>query len=299
MQTVKIASRKSILALAQTGIVIDMLKTKYKDTKFEIITVDTKGDMNLDTKLSEIGSKGLFTFEIEQMLLNKTVDMAVHSLKDMPTQFDDNLEISAYIKRHSHKDIIIFNNGYNSITALPENAKIGTSSIRREIQLKKVNPSFNICSIRGNIHTRLKKMKDENFDAIILAKAGFERLNMLNDIKYQELPFISAVGQGCICVESHKNNTKISDMLVFLNDEKTKNCVIQEREFLRYIGGSCHTPIGAYCSFNKNSYEIEGFVATKDSNKFLYQKIRDENFENLGYKLYNKLINMGADKILY
>lgn len=276
MQTIKIASRKSVLALKQTQIVIDKLKEKYDDINFEIIKVDTTGDTNLENKLSEIGTKGLFTYEIEQMLLNGSCDMAVHSLKDMPTEFGQNLEIGAYLKRECNKDIIVFSKDYKKLQDLPQNAKIGTSSIRREMQLKNINPRFNICNIRGNIHTRLKKMKDENFDAIILAKVGLKRLDMLDNLSYQELDFVSAVGQGCICVEVCTDNKKISDMLKYLNDEQTQICVENERRFLHSIGGSCHTPIGAYCYKEDNSYIMSAYILDKNG-KHVYKTIQGDN----------------------
>ena len=245
MQTVRIAGRKSKLALIQTQKVIDLLKQKYKDVNFEIVTVETLGDKNLKEKLSEIGTKGLFTFEIEQMLLNGSVDMAVHSLKDMPTDFIRDLKIGAYIKRESNKDVIVFNKDYKSVKELPKNAKIGTSSLRRELQIKKLGKDFEVANIRGNIHTRLKRMREENFDAIILAKVALTRLNLQDELVFEELPFISAAGQGCICVQVKKDNKKIEKMLEFLNDVETQKCVTAEREFLHTIGGGCHTPVGA------------------------------------------------------
>ena len=245
MQTVRIAGRKSKLALIQTQRVIDLLKQKYKDVNFEIVTVETLGDKNLKEKLSEIGTKGLFTFEIEQMLLNGSVDMAVHSLKDMPTDFIRDLKIGAYIKRESNKDVIVFNKDYKSVKELPKNAKIGTSSLRRELQIKKLGKDFEVANIRGNIHTRLKRMKEENFDAIILAKVALTRLNLQDELVFEELPFISAAGQGCICVQVKKDNKKIEKMLEFLNDEETQSCVMAEREFFahyrRWLSHSCRS----------------------------------------------------------
>lgn len=298
MESIKIASRKSILAIAQTDIVINLLKDVYPDLNFEIVTIDTKGDKNLDTQLSQIGSKGLFTFEIEQLLLDNSVDMAVHSLKDMPTEFERGLSIGAYIKRHSPKDIIIFSKNYKDIQDLPPNAKIGTSSLRRQAQLKRINEHFEVCSIRGNIHTRLKKMKEQNFDAIILAKAGLERLDMLKDVCYQELDFIPASAQGCICVQINSKNEYIKSMLESINDEDTKSCVCAERDFLHSLGGSCQTPIGAYCEKIDDLYYLEGFVSNLDAKEFIYDKISLKNADMIGKTLSQILISKGADKLL-
>lgn len=298
MQIIRIASRKSKLAIRQTQIVIDLIKEKYTDVEFQIIKVETLGDKNLEDKLSKIGTKGLFTFEIENMLLNGSVDMAVHSLKDMPTDFIQDLEIGAYIKRKSHEDIIIFNKDYKKLSDLPNNAKIGTSSLRREAQIRRINQKFNICNIRGNIHTRLKKMVDEDFDAIILAKAGLERLGMLCSVSYQDLPFISAVGQGCICVEVKKNNQKIKEMLEFLNDEETMACVKSERDFLKTMGGGCHIPMGAYCEKVRDKYKISAFVSSDDGKKYISDEIVSETTDNIGNILAKKLISKGADKLL-
>jgi hydroxymethylbilane synthase len=289
MQTIKIASRKSVLALKQTQIVIDKLQEKYKNINFEIVKVDTLGDKNLEHRLSDIGTKGLFTYEIEQMLINGYCDMAVHSLKDMPTEFENNLELGAYLKRQSNKDIIIFSKDYTKIEDLPKNAKIGTSSIRREMQLKNINPNFNICNIRGNIQTRLQKMIDENFDAIILAKVGMQRLNILNNFSYQELDFVSAVGQGCICVQVCKDNNKIRDMLYYLNDKDTQICVENERKFLHSIGGSCHTPIGAYCYKKDNTYIMTAYILDKNG-KNIYKSITADS--NVWEQMVQSLKNM-------
>lgn len=290
MEIIKIASRKSILALKQTQIVIDKLKEKYKDTAFEVVKIDTTGDKNLDNKLSQIGSKGLFTYEIEQMILDGSVDMAVHSLKDMPTEFEDGLEIGAYLKRQSNKDIIIFNKGYKKMEDLPQNAKIGTSSIRREMQLKNINPNFNICNIRGNIQTRLRKMIEEEFDAIILAKVGIQRLDMLDELAYEELSFVSAVGQGCICVQVREKNNKIKEMLQFLDDEETRTCVENERQFLHSIGGGCHMPVGAYCYKKDDRYFMDGYVSDLFGNG-VYHTIESDDCKGLGIRLADIMKN--------
>lgn len=297
MQTVKIAGRKSKLAVIQTQSVIDLLKQKYKDVNFEIVKVETLGDKNLKEKLSEIGTKGLFTFEIEQMLLNGSVDMAVHSLKDMPTDFIQDLKIGAYIKRDSNKDVIVFNKDYKSVKDLPTNAKIGTSSLRREVQIKKIGKDFEVANIRGNIHTRLQKMKEENFDAIILAKSALTRLNLQNKLLFEELPFVSAAGQGCICVQVKKDNDKIEKMLDFLNDVETQNCVMAEREFLHTIGGGCHTPVGAYCQKVGQFYHIDAFVSSLDGKRYLSCEMKSKDSSNLGKKSAENLISKGANEI--
>lgn len=279
MKKLKIASRKSILALKQTQIVIDKIKEKYSDIEIEIVKVETKGDKNLENKLSQIGSKGLFTEEIERMLIDKSVDMAVHSLKDMPTYLDEKLKIGAYIKRDSHKDIIIFNKNYKKIEDLPKNAKIGTSSTRREQQLKEINPHLEISNIRGNIHTRIKKMIDEKFDAIILAKAGLQRLDMLKNVCYQDLKIVSAVGQGCICVEVCANN-EINEILEYLNDEETMNCVNEERSFLSQMGGGCHEPMGAYCYKEDDIYKMVAYYS--DGKNSIKKNVTRKSYVGMG-----------------
>ena len=210
-KVVKVGTRDSILAMWQTQFVVDELKKVTDEYEFEIISLKTKGDKILDVALAKIGDKGLFTKELEVGLLAGEIDFAVHSMKDMPTALPEGLQISSMLKRHNPADAFV-SDKYNSFMELPEGAKVGTSSLRRRAQLLHARPDLDIHDLRGNVQTRMRKMREENFDGIILAAAGLERLEMFGDIK-EELSYdicLPAVSQGVIGVETRENDEEIT-----------------------------------------------------------------------------------------
>lgn len=219
----------------------------------------TKGDKILDAPLSKIGGKGLFTKEIENAILNGEVDIAVHSLKDMPTELPQNLEIAVITKRLDSGDAFV-SDKYESFEKLPKNAKIGTSSLRRKAQLLHIREDLQVFDLRGNVETRLKKMKDENFDAVILAVAGLKRLGFKDKIKeiISKDLMLPAVGQGALAVETRKNDGEIKEIIGFLNDNETKIATSAERAFLKRVEGGCQVPVGVYGRSFRRLFEVVG-----------------------------------------
>ena len=242
-----IGTRSSKLALWQADYIMERLQQQYPDVEIEKCLMTTKGDKILDAPLAKIGGKGLFTKELETAMLEGEIDIAVHSLKDMPVVVPEGLVITAITERENPGDALV-SNKYNSFAELPEGAKIGTSSLRRKAQLLHARPDFNIQDLRGNVNTRLQKLESENFDAIILAAAGLKRLGFSDRIK-EELPktmCLPAVGQGALAVETREDDTELREMLAFLDDKETRACTITERAFLAAVEGGCQVPVGVY-----------------------------------------------------
>lgn len=245
---IKIGTRGSKLAVIQAMEAKELLLSYFPDLDIEIVTIKTSGDKNANVALSNIGGKGLFTLEIEDALLFKNIDIAVHSLKDVPAFFAQGLIIPCVLKRCSPYDAFI-SHKYQNILSLPYSATVATSAIRRKVQLEKLRPDLNIVPMRGNVTTRLEK--SEQFDGIILAEAGLIRLQKRNVIK-EVLPakkMLPSVGQGTICLQCSEDNTKIIEMLKTVNHEKTFMQIKAERSFMRTINGSCFTPLAALAEY--------------------------------------------------
>lgn len=305
-----IATRESRLALWQTNFVRDCLQKLNSNLQINILGMTTQGDKILDKPLSKIGGKGLFIKELETALLNQQADFAVHSMKDVPMEIPDGFALAAVMQREIPFDALVLgkNSQYKTLQDLPENAVIGTSSVRREAILRKNFPHLQIKSLRGNLDTRLRKLDSGEFDAIILAAAGLKRLG-LSDRICQILPpeiFISAPGQGALGVEILADNQNILQILENLNDTKTQLCVTAEREFSKQLGGSCQIPLGAYATFDdhQQNISISGFIASVDGKTFLQHQIKNQQIttpqqaKNLGKQLAENLLNQGANKIL-
>lgn len=298
---IRVGSRRSNLAMWQSEYVIDLLKEEYPEYTFELIPISTKGDKMLDVALSKIGDKGLFTKELEVALLENRIDFAVHSMKDIPTALPEGLAISAITKRHDASDVLISKNKV-SFEDLPKGAKVGTSSLRRRAQILNRRPDLNLQDIRGNINTRLKKMEDENFDAIILAAAGAERLGW-HDIITEKLDFnltLPAVGQGALGIETRENDEDIFKLLSTINHSETNSCVSAERALLRYLEGGCQIPIGAHGKIENNKLYLEAMVASLDGKIMIRGNIEGEikDATELGIALAKELKEKGAVKIL-
>lgn len=301
MRNIIVGSRKSKLALTQTNWVIQQLKDKGAPFTFEIKEVVTKGDVILDVTLSKVGGKGLFVKEIEQEMLDKEIDMAVHSMKDMPALLPEGLMVGCTPKRVDPRDVLISKDG-STFEQLKKDAIIGTSSLRRAAQLLSVRPDIEIKWIRGNVDTRLRKLKDEDYDAIILAAAGLERLGLGAEVITEFLPTdvcVPAVGQGCLSIECRENDTELIEVLRLLHDEYTGKTVEAERVFLHGLEGGCQIPIAGYAILNEeNQIQLTALVASKDGKTILKEVIVGNTPVEVGEEAVRKLIARGAKELI-
>jgi len=297
-----IGSRGSELALWQANFVKKELEKKNKNLSVEIKVINTKGDKILDVALSKIGDKGLFTKELESELLKGSIDIAVHSLKDLQTQIPKGLVLAAVTKRHPVQDVLIARKKGITINSLPEGAIVATGSLRRRSQLLHLRPDVKIEELRGNVQTRIRKFKESNWDAIILARAGVERLKLNKYISsvISTQHILPAVGQGALGIETRKNNTIAIKALKKIHNEKTFIAISAEREFLKKLEGGCQVPIGAYGVVKSNKLILDGIVGSIDGSVTFRKKIIGsiKNPEKLGRKLASQLLKAGASEIL-
>jgi len=281
--------------------VVHLMRLFDPSLEIEIVPITTKGDRILDVALPKVGDKGLFTKEIEEALLKGDIDMAVHSLKDMPTELPKGLTLAAYTMRDYPFDALISREG-RKLKELPKGAVVGTSSLRRRAQIKKVRPDLEVRDIRGNVDTRLRKLEEGQYDAIVLAQSSLERLGLEKQISEVLDYFIPAVGQGIIAVETRADDGGLIDFLrESVNDISSEAEAKAEREFLRTLGGGCHVPAGALAVVNPDgSLFIKGFVSDPEGEHFFEAQHEGhaEYAERAGYELAQKLFKMGADKIL-
>ena len=270
-----VGTRGSKLALVQTNWVVDELKKANPEIEFEVKIIKTKGDLVTHLPLHKIGDKGLFTKEIEQQLLDKEIDLAIHSMKDMPSSLPEGLKFASIPKREDPRDVLVLKEGYNDINDLPKGAKIGTGSKRRTYQLLKYRPDLEIVPIRGNIDTRIRKIEDENLDGIVLAAAGLNRAGLNHHISYH-LPvdiMIPAPAQGALAIEIRDNDLEIENLINCLKDEETEIQVAAERGFLDGVNGSCHIPMGAYCIVDDEKIKLTGLFGDEDGKKLIIKSI--------------------------
>ncbi|MDN4072712.1 hydroxymethylbilane synthase [Fictibacillus terranigra] len=301
MRKIIVGSRRSKLAITQTNWFIDQLKALGLPFEFEVKEIVTKGDVILDVTLSKVGGKGLFVKEIEQALLDKEIDMAVHSMKDMPSVLPDGLIIGCTPKRVDPRDAFI-SEKYKSLEELPSGSIVGTSSLRRAAQLLHVRPDLEIKSIRGNIDTRLGKLKSGEFDAIILAAAGLERMGWSADTVTEYLPVslsLPAVGQGSLSIECREEDAELRELLQHLNDEDTYRTVMAERAFLHTLEGGCQVPIAAYAEKTEGQeISLTGLVGTPDGKTVIKEQAVSDDPNMLGVALAVRLQEKGALEIL-
>ena len=284
-----VGTRGSKLALIQTNWVIDKLKERYPEIEFETKIIKTKGDLIQNVSLDKIGDKGLFVKEIEQQLIDNKIDMAVHSMKDMPSSLPEGLKFASIPKREDARDVLVLKDGYSSINDLPIGSKIATGSKRRKYQLLKHRPDLNIVPIRGNIDTRIKKIVDENLDGVVLAAAGLLRAGLEHKISYY-IPkdiMIPAPAQGALAIEIRENSTNIEEIVKSLKDIETEIQVEAERGFLDGINGSCHIPIGAYCNVEGENITLTGLYGDEEGNNLITKTIEGKAFQarELGLEL--------------
>lgn len=297
-----LGTRGSELALWQANFIKKQLEKLHKNLFVELKIIKTKGDKVLDVALSKIGDKSLFTKEIENELLDRKIDFAVHSLKDLQTQIPDGLKLAAVIKRHNVEDVLISRKKGTTIYSLPENAKVATGSLRRRSQLLHLRPDIQIFELRGNVPSRIEKFLNSDWDAIILARAGVERLRLTKYIS-SYIPtelFLPAVGQGALAIETQERNYSAIELLQSIHDENSFIATTAERSLLRSLEGGCQVPIGALAEVKNNGLYLDAFVGTLDGTISYRKKIRGSKLfpEKLGKQLAKDLLNAGARKIL-
>ncbi len=299
LKIIRIGTRNSQLARWQAEWVKSQLTNFYPHLQFELVPMKTKGDKILDVPLSKIGDKGLFTKELEQGLLADELDMAVHSLKDMPTLLPIGLTISTFCEREEPRDVFLSKNGI-PLEDLPTGAIIGTSSLRRKSQLKHYRPDFDFMDLRGNLQTRWKKLTESNMDGIVLAAAGVKRLGWEDRITQilSENMMLSAVGQGSIAIEIVEQRTDIQELLSRLNHFETEQAVRAERALMRKLEGGCQVPIGALAQVVNGQIILRGMVASLDGVRLIKAEAIGTDPEAVGIEVANRLVAQGATSIL-
>lgn len=300
-KTIRIGTRGSQLALYQAKKVKATLENIFPDLQVDLKIIKTKGDKILDVALSKIGDKGLFTKEIENELLDGSVDLAVHSLKDLPTKLPEGLKLGAVLERGEFRDALVSLNG-KKIADLKAGDVVATSSLRRIAGLLKINNQIVIKDIRGNVNSRLKKMEDGYCDAMIMAAAGLQRLGLekyITEIIDPEL-LMPAVSQGAIAIETRLNDPEIDLLMAKLNHSETWNTIVAERAFLAHLEGGCQVPLGCYSRIENGVLNMSGFVASVDGKQYIREDISGDltKGEEIGVQLGEKMLKKGAFEIL-
>ncbi len=301
MDKVVVGSRTSNLALTQTKWVIERLKQLQLPIEYEVKEIMTKGDRILDVMLSKVGGKGLFVKELELAMLNGEIDLAVHSMKDMPAELPEGLMIASIPERADHRDAFISNH-YDSLDSMPSGAIVGTSSLRRSTQVLAKRPDLKIKWIRGNIETRLRKLNEGEYDAILLAVAGLQRMGWTDEVVTEYLSVedcLPAVGQGALAIQCRESDEKMRELLLKLNDAETSRTVSAERAFLHRLEGGCQVPIAAYSEVvDKDTVRLTGLVGEPDGSVIISDTLKGQEPEQLGKMLADDLMRRGAKEIL-
>ena len=300
-EIIRIGTRSSALALWQANYVADTLRKHYPQCKVELVHHSTKGDRILEKPLAEIGGKSLFTEELEASMRDGSIDLAVHSLKDMPTELPEDLVLGAITERETPCDALV-SPKYKTLDQLPQGAKVGTSSLRRQAQLLNQRPDLQISVLRGNVQTRLNKLETENFDAIVLAEAGLKRLGLESVITqtFTSDEMIPAVGQGALGIECRKDDAEMLDMLSVLHDENTMWATRGERSFLRQLEGGCQVPMGVYGTIYKGQLTLKAIIASLDGKNCFEGELSGpkEKADMLGRNLAKALYEEGGKAII-
>ena len=297
MATLRIGSRGSQLALWQANHISALLRERGHQVELEIIK--TTGDKILDVALAKVGTKGMFTKEIEEALAAGKVDLAVHSLKDLPTELPEGFELAAVTTRENPRDVFL-SVKYDSIDALPRGARVGTSSLRRQAQIKAKRPDLDIHPLRGNVDTRVRKLEQGEYDAIILAAAGLNRLGKTQHIK-QVIPehlMCPAAGQGALGIEIRKGDARMRQLLTFLDDRDARATTTAERALLNELGGGCQVPIGAFAEVKNGVVHLTAICARPDGSEVLRETQSGNEPAHLGETVGKTLLKRGADRIL-
>jgi hydroxymethylbilane synthase len=297
MTLLRLGTRKSKLALWQANFVKEKLEAL--GCKVELVPITTTGDKILDAPLAKIGGKGLFVKEIENALLAGEIDLAVHSLKDVPMIIPEGLTLSAITEREEPYDVLISRNG-KKLEELPFGAVVGTSSLRRQVQIKRRRRDLKVEILRGNVDTRLRKLKEGLYDAIVLAYAGVKRMGLSGEISQVLEDFIPAVGQGSLAIETRAEDERVIDFVKVLNHEESWLRAVCERAFLRELQGGCQVPIGAYAWIEGGRIKIKGFISDLEGERFLegYEEGSSQEAEEVGRRLAQRLLREGGEEIL-
>lgn len=301
LKTLRIATRSSPLALWQAEDVKEKLTKLYPELTVELVTMTTKGDQILDAPLAKVGGKGLFVKELEMGILENRADIAVHSMKDVPMAFPEGLDLFLIMERENPSDAFV-SNTYDSLASLPDGSIIGTSSLRRQTQIREKYPNLAINCLRGNVNTRLKKLDDGEYDAIILASAGLLRLGFKERIKQFIAPedSLPAAGQGAVGIECRVNDATVHRLLEPLRHTDTSIRISAERAMNMRLNGGCQVPIAGFATLNGNQIYVRGLVGEPDGSLVLRAQVKGhkDNAEQLGVQLAEQLLALGADKIL-
>ena len=297
----RIGTRGSKLALTQSEWVKEKIEARHSDIQVELVRIKTTGDKILDSPLSKIGGKGLFVKEIEEALLSKRIDLAVHSMKDVPATLPDGLILTAFPEREDPRDAFL-SVKYQDLEQLPSGARVGTGSLRRSAQLLHIRPDLELGPMRGNVDTRLGKLEAGSYDAIILAVSGLKRLGLEDRIS-QALAvekLLPAIGQGALGLEARREDERTIRCVDFLNHRKTEVTVKAERAFLIELEGGCQVPLGAYCRTENGQMHLEGMVAELDGSRVLRDRMTgtEDDAQEMGVTLARRLLAAGADEIL-
>ncbi|MBL4659384.1 MAG: hydroxymethylbilane synthase [Alcanivoracaceae bacterium] len=298
-KTITIATRKSPLALWQAEFAARLIEKNFPHIKTKLLPMTTKGDQILNVTLNKIGGKGLFLKELEQSMLAGEADIAIHSMKDVPADMPDEFTICSIFKRHDASDAFV-SNTYSALEQLPQNARVGTSSLRRQSQLLAIRPDLQVLPLRGNVQTRLQKLDNGEYDAIILATAGLERMQLDDRIKSKLIPnaWLPAVGQGAVGVECLSNRSDLIELLAQLNDEESAQCVNAERAMNKVLNGSCSVAIGAYATLNNDKIAMQAIVCAPDGSQSIRQQAEAKDPYELGSNIAKLLLADGAQEIL-
>ncbi len=300
-KTIHIGTRGSKLALWQAGFIKSRLEKKHPRHRFELVRIKTTGDKILDVPLAKVGGKGLFVKEIEEALKGRRIDLAVHSMKDVPTALHPGLMVGVITTRENPGDVLISRNG-SQLRDLPRGARIGTSSLRRQSQLLHFRPDITVVPLRGNLDTRIKKLETEQLDGIIVAAAGVIRLGWEDRISEFLLPSIMlpAIGQGALGIETRSNDEEINEIISFLHDPQTANPVMAERAFLERLEGGCQVPIAAFGTVQRGTLYLAGLIGSLDGVTVVRDTVSGsvENPRETGEALAKKLLAAGGKKIL-
>lgn len=294
---INMGTRASALALAQSTQVKDELERLNPGLQINLIKITTQADRIQDRFLNEIGGKGLFIKEIEEALLSQEIDFAVHSMKDLPANLEESFVIAAVPKRESYADALLTMG--SSLLNLKEGARIGTCSDRRRVQLRKIRPDFSFEFLRGNIDTRMKKLAEGEFDAIVLARSGMNRLGLIAPYS-EDLEIIPAPGQGALALEARAGDVTIHNILKSIHHEETHTLSHAERVLMQNLGGDCNLPFGAHCTLKGESCQLEGFVASPDGERYLHEKDSAplKELDQILIRMTSSFKNRGSDQIL-
>ena len=300
-QALRIGSRGSRLALLQAEFIRSLIKSKFPEITTELHIIRTTGDKILDSQLSEIGGKGVFVKEIEDALIRNEIDIAVHSMKDLPTILPNGLTIGAVAERHDPRDVLVSKNDIK-FNELPKGAKVGTSSLRRQAQLLNLRPDLQILPLRGNVDTRVRKVRSEGLDSAVLALAGLERMGFKDEIAeiFPVDVLVPAPGQGALAVECREDDREINDIISQINHKESSISAYAERAFLAELGGGCQVPVGCYARIKKDRINILGLIASTDGREIIREEIDGsvEIHQALGRELALTILNKGGREIL-